>query len=440
MFSKYFIFENPKDVDYSLFRKLNLQHNREVSSKIAIGAFLLFILAHLVWNVFNLNENFSQANYLNSNVRILVIVSFIITIYNYLIKSKKIVEKEFITQFFIMLFAVTLLSVTSMNSFVLSFNPKNNLTPILLGAIATSALFRFNVLESIVVYLLGLFLFASLFVVWPDTQTKFALNFIVVFNIYVLAFLINRTIFTNAYRYFQQLRLVESINFSLKSAVKQKDEVLEIVAHDLRGPVANIKELAAFIVESDYSKTELDKIIPLIKESCENAEDVIKDLISIAKIKYIDEPIETVCLNDLLFSISNNIKKNNPDRQIIFYQNTNKIYADIYSDKLKRIIFNLLSNSLKFTPVDKKIELVFYETETRVVIEIKDEGIGVEKEYIDQLFKKFSKASKTGLNGEESVGLGLFIVKELTELMNGEIEFIPNKITGSIFRISFPKH
>lgn len=439
MFSKYFIFENPKDIDYSLFRKLSLQHNREIGTKIAIGAFFLFILVHIIWNVFDLDRESTQISYFNINVRVLVIVSFIVTIYHFLVKFKKIKENEKLSQFITILFAITLLGVTCVNSFVFTFNPKNNLTPILIGAIATSALFRFNVLESMFVFIMGLLFFASLFIFWPDTQIRFALNFIVVFNIYVLAFLINRTIFTNAYHYFQQLRLIESINFSLKNSVKQKDEVLEIVAHDLRGPVANIKELIVFIEESDHSRVENEKIIQMIKESCNNAEDVIKDLLSIAKIKYVDEPIETVCLNDILLEITNNVIKNNPDRHIYFHQKPNKIYAEIYTDKLKRIIFNLLSNSLKFTPDDKKIEVDFYETNTKNIIEIKDEGIGVDKDYIDQLFKKFSKASKTGLHGEESVGLGLFIVKELTELMNGQIEFIPNKFTGSVFRISFPR-
>jgi two-component system sensor histidine kinase VicK len=439
MFSKYFIFENPKDIDYALFRKRCLQHNRETSTILAIAALTLFIVLHTVWYFFELSKEFPQEKYFTINLRILSIVSLLVIIYNYLIKRNRITENEYVTQFFVILISLSVLIMSCINSFVISLNPKNNLTPILIGAIATCTLFRFNVRETIFVYLSGLLVFASLFFIWSETQIKFALNFSVVFNIYMLSFIINRTIFTNAYRSFQQLRVIESINISLKNAIKQKDDVLEIVAHDLRGPISNIKELANLIEESDNPLEDCKKFLPLVKESCTNAEEVISDLIAIARIKNIVEPIETVCLNDILKSIYTSTINNNPTRNIEFKDYSEKLYSKIYSEKFKRIIVNLLSNSLKFTPDDKKIEISFYESGLFNIIEIKDQGIGVNKEEVDQLFKKFSSASKTGLKGEESIGLGLFIVKELSELMDGEITFKPTPGGGSTFSLRFPK-
>lgn len=440
MFSKYFIFENPKDIDYALFRKRCLKHNRETSTILSIAILILFIVLNTVWYYFDLSKDFPQERYFSINLRILSIVALIVISYNYAVKKELFKEIEYLTQFFVIFISLAVLIMSCINAFVISLNPKNNLTPILIGAIATCTLFRYNVRETIFVYLTGLLVFASLFFVWAESQTKFALNFSVVFNIYLLSFIINRTIFTNAYRSFQQLRTIESINITLKNTIKQKDEVLEIVAHDLRGPIANIKEIAAMIEDSDNLIEDCKKYIPYVRESCINAEEVIRDLISIARIKNIVEPIETVCLNDILFAIYTSTQNSNPDRNITFRPTTRKLYSKIYADKLKRIIINLLSNSIKFTPVDKKIEIVLYEESSRNIIEIKDEGIGIDKSVVDQLFKKFSKASKVGLHGEESVGLGLYIVKELTELMNGDISFEPNDTNGSTFRVSFPKN
>lgn len=440
MFAKYFIFENPKGIDYDIFRKRCLQHNRETSTAVAIASLTLFIVLHSIWYYFELSRDIPQGKYFSFNLRVLSILSLIVIGYNYSVKTKKIVENEFVTQFFIILLSIAILSMSSINSFVISLNPKNNLTPILIGAIATSALFRFNVRESILVYILGLLVFSSLFLIWSESQLKFALNFSVVFNIYLLAFIINRTILSNAYRHFQQLRIIESINFTLKNTIKQKDDVLEIVAHDLRGPIANISELALLIEDSGNNKSEIDNLLPLIKQSCVNADEVINDLLSIARIKNIDTPIETVCINDVLNTICSSIKSANPYRTIKYHDYHKKLYSKLYTDKFKRIILNLLSNSLKFTPDDKDIRIVLYEQNNKNIIEIQDQGIGIDKENVDQLFKKYSKASKLGINGEESVGLGLYIVKELSSLMNGEIEYLENPIGGSIFRLSFPNN
>lgn len=440
MFSNYYIFENPKDIDYALFRKRCLQHNRETSTILALAALTLFIVLHSIWYFFELSKELPQEKYFTINLRILSIVSFIVIIYNYLIKKNRITEIEFVTQFFVILISLSVLIMSCINSFVISLNPKNNLTPILIGAIATCTLFRFNVRETIFVYLSGLLVFASLFFIWSETQIKFALNFSVVFNIYMLSFIINRTIFTNAYRSFQQLRTIESINITLKSAIKQKDEVLEVVAHDLRGPISNIKELANLIEESETQTEDSKKLLSYIKDSCVNAEEVINDLIAIARIKNIAEPIETVCLNEIVNTIYTSTKKTNPSRNIVFNNYSKNLYSKIYADKLKRILMNLLSNSLKFTPDDKKIEIELTEFGTSNIIAIKDQGIGVDQKDIHQLFKKYSSASKTGLKGEESIGLGLFIVKELSELMDGEITFQPTLGGGSTFRLRFPKN
>lgn len=435
-----YIFETPKDIDYDLFRQKYLEHNRERSMMLAMGALTIFIVLNLIWKLFSVPSDFPQASYFATNLRILAISSIIVIGYNYLYKRVKVFQHELVNQLVIIVYALCILSLSCVNSFVISLNPRNNLTPILIGAIVTSTLFRFSVWESLFLYISGLVFFASLFFIWPDSRSNFAINISVVFNIYLMAFIINRSILANAYRLFKQIRLTESINTTLKNTIKQKDDVLEIVVHDLRGPIANIKEMSWQIEHSDNKDVEYTTYLPLIQESCINAEMVIHDLISIAKIKNIEEPLNAVCINDLSESVVNFIRSTNPNRKIIFTSSTKKYYSTLYPDKLKRILLNLLGNALKFTPEDKKIEIAVYKSDSNHVIDVIDEGIGIEESLRSHLFDKFSKASKTGLKGEESVGLGLYIVKELTELMDGTIEYVPNASGGSIFRLKFPKH
>lgn len=435
-----FLYKNPVDIDYVLYRKKYLAQNRERSVMLSIGALIIYIVLNSIWLYFDISTESTNINYFSRNLIILSITALIVLSYNYFYSRVQFLQNEILSQAIILLISICILSTSSLNSFVISQDPKNNLTPILVGAISVSSLFRFNVLEGLFLNIVGLIFFSSLFFIWPNSQYKYAMNLSVVFNIYLLAFIINRSIHNNAYRLFKQIRMNESINFTLKNTIKQKDDVLEIVVHDLRGPIANIKEMAWQIEHAANKEAEYNTYLPLIQESCDNAEMVINDLISVAKIKNIEDPINTVCINDLTGTLVDFIRNTNPTRKIIYTASAKKYYSTIYPDKLKRILLNLISNSLKFTPDNKKIEVKLYEFGNYNIIEVSDEGVGIDPALTNNLFDKFSKASKTGLKGEESVGLGLYIVKVLTELMNGKVEYFPNGSQGSIFRLSFPKH
>ena len=435
-----FLYKNPIDIDYVLYRKKYLAQNRERSVMLSIGALILYIVLNSFWLYFDVSKESTQINYFATNIKILSIVALIVLSYNYFYSKVQFLQSETLSQFIILIISICILSTSSINSFVISQDPKNNLTPILVGAIAISTLFRFNIFEGLFLKIVGLILFSSLFLIWPNSQYKYVMNLSVVFNIYLLSFVINRSIHINAYRLFKEIRLNESTNFTLKNIIKQKEDVLEIVVHDLRGPIANIKEMTWQIEHATNKEAEYNTYLPLIQESCENAEMVINDLISVAKIKNIEDPINTTCLNDLTATLVDFIRNTNPTRKITYTASAKKYYSTIYPDKLKRVLLNLISNSLKFTPDNKKIEVKLYEFGNYNIIEVSDEGVGIDPSFTNNLFDKFSKASKTGLKGEESVGLGLYIVKVLTELMNGKVEYFPNGSQGSVFRLSFPKH
>ncbi|WP_230145323.1 MULTISPECIES: sensor histidine kinase KdpD [unclassified Pedobacter] len=116
-----------------------------------------------------------------------------------------------------------------------------------------------------------------------------------------------------------------------------------------------------------------------------------------------------------------------------------RIFAEIDEDKFMQVINNLISNSLKFTPKNGNIDVYLTESKKQILITVADNGIGIPKEYHATLFEKFTNARRNGLNGEQSTGLGMSIIKTIVEWHKGKIWFDSEENKGTKFYIELPK-
>jgi len=115
--------------------------------------------------------------------------------------------------------------------------------------------------------------------------------------------------------------------------------------------------------------------------------------------------------------------------------------VNINTDSVKffQIIHNLVSNAIKFTPDGGEIDIVVDEKETSFVFCVRDNGIGIPVALHTSLFEKRTTAGRNGLNNEMSTGLGLSIVKNLVELIGGNLWFESEENKGASFYIELPK-
>lgn len=438
MQSNYYFLSDPKEIEFHSYRRKAIQQNKENSLYLSIAILFMYIVLNSIWYIFDFSKNFPQEKYFSNNLRIVTMLSLLNIAYQSFQHKIKFLQSRYITQLIVVVFSITILSTSSINSYVISLNPRNNLTPILIGAIAISTLFRFSLKECLIVFISGFLIFSSLFLIWQNTMLAFALNLSAVINIYILCFLVNRVLTRNAYRFHKQLQLNESINTTLKTAIEQKDEVLAVVAHDLRNPINNVKQIAQILSSPDHTEEDLKNLLPLIDQSCTSAESIINDLIEISKIKHTHLPLQIENIDDFIESNYKQLIVKYPKRNIELRKKEGSKYAKVYHDKLQRVFDNLISNAIKFTHESDKIEISIYKENLFIIIDIKDEGIGVEEQERSKLFTRYSTSSKMGLNGEVSIGLGLYIVKELVEMMNGNVQYLPNIKKGSIFRVMLP--
>jgi signal transduction histidine kinase len=106
--------------------------------------------------------------------------------------------------------------------------------------------------------------------------------------------------------------------------------------------------------------------------------------------------------------------------------------------KLKRIVVNLLSNALKFTPRGGKVTLSAEHTAATTRISVADTGVGISPEDVNKLFDKYEQARNRATQGEKGTGLGLYITKQLVELHGGTITVESKPGQGSVFHVVIP--
>ncbi len=225
---------------------------------------------------------------------------------------------------------------------------------------------------------------------------------------------------------------------------ESKDRILGTVAHDLRNPIHNIQgmtdilklQLKGKIAEQD------EQIFGMMDKSCKRALTLINELLEISKLE--DENFEMrreqVDLNEFLGLELAVFLEKMKAKELEFVLNISDkdIPVLLNTDSFHRVLSNLLSNAIKFTPRKGTVSVSTKKGEKTVTIIIADTGIGIPKELQNNLFEKFSEASREGLEGEKSTGLGMSIVKQIIKLHQGKVDFESKEGKGTSFKITLP--
>lgn len=232
----------------------------------------------------------------------------------------------------------------------------------------------------------------------------------------------------------------------LKEASKTRDEVISNTVHELRTPlstiVATLDILQSF---DDMPKAEADEFLAQASAACQHMRFLVNDILDSAAIESgafsvdasscsvneIFKAAERVMLpSALASSIELQIEPGDPDI---------KVFAD--QSRVLQILFNLLSNAIKYSPDGRTVTLRAASNPLAAVIEIEDEGDGVPLASRARLFSKFSRLTQNHKHVVEGSGLGLYLAKQLIELMNGSIGYRERDEegqTGSVFWFTLP--
>jgi two-component system, OmpR family, sensor histidine kinase VicK len=231
----------------------------------------------------------------------------------------------------------------------------------------------------------------------------------------------------------------------LERHAAKKDSVLEILSHDLAAPLTNIQGLADALAESTHTcenTEEVNRLVRMIGDSAGRSVRLIREFVQLEFLESsrVDLLARRVELVSILEEVLEQYKgsEGRIKKRFTLTSNLPKVYAKVDQNKFMQVINNLFSNAIKFTEDGGEIHLGLEAKEDKVLITVKDDGIGIPERYHAHLFEKFSPARREGLLGEPSTGLGMSIIRTIVEWHRGRIWFESREGEGTTFYIELP--
>lgn len=250
---------------------------------------------------------------------------------------------------------------------------------------------------------------------------------------------VNKLLKTN-----KKLELSENeLNLALakeKELNELKSRFVSMASHEFRTPLSTIMSSASLIskYKDESHNDKRQKHVNRIKSAVTNLTGILNDFLSLSKIEEGKVQVSNGDINiqDLCDLVVDEVKGLLKNNQMIEQDHESKIV--IHSDKriLKNVLFNLISNAIKYSNPEGVITCKLRTHQNNLIIDIKDQGIGIPENEQKYMFERFFRASN--VETIQGTGLGLNIVKRYVELLGGEISFKSKLGVGTTFTIIIP--
>lgn len=274
-----------------------------------------------------------------------------------------------------------------------------------------------------------------------NTYLSYLTGGAIVIGLLVAAFLV---VYRRANRKLKEVNLVIGKQKEKLALLNQeKNSLISIVSHDLSSPFASIAMWSQLLRKDENLDTDQQMALEKIQDSARNGERLIQRILEIEREGTSIKPleIEETNLSALIAHVTDQfqpkaaakqIRLEGPDPQAAIFMLTDQ-------DLVRRIVENLVSNAIKFSPPGKNIWVRLMDEGQQALVEVADQGPGIPAEEQHLLFAKYAQMSGKPTAGEHSTGLGLSIVKRLVNELNGSVTCTSEKGKGTIFRVIFPK-
>lgn len=234
----------------------------------------------------------------------------------------------------------------------------------------------------------------------------------------------------------KQATFIAQQNLELKKINAELDRFVYSASHDLRAPLVSIQGLSKLAIAESQSEVDR-KYFKLINDRVIRLDDFIRDIIEYSRNARTERKLESFSLNPMINEVIENLKYMEGADRITFSvcSNVEEVHTD--KSRLKVVLSNIISNAIKYHNLrqdNPNVEIVSNQLESTVCIRIKDNGIGIPEEAREKIFDMFYRASDRAGGS----GLGLYIVKEIVEKLEGSITVNSVFGEGTTFEVRIP--
>lgn len=285
------------------------------------------------------------------------------------------------------------------------------------------------------VLVLSLWILTASLLTIQDIDTSHAVTGITLIISIIFGFILIQSVRNEV----SQREKIEKLAFDLTSANnrlleidKQKSEFVSFATHQLRAPLTAMKGYTSLILEGEMGKVnpEVKQAVKRIFDSSSTLENIVDDYLNISRIELgtLQYNFDMVDLKNVLENVVEELRPNIEKKGLAFDLNINPsginsrfiVRAD--KDKIKQVISNLIDNSVKYTPSGSIDISLNKDVNTRkILISIKDTGVGISPDVMPKLFSKFVRADNANKQNIFGTGLGLYIASQIALAHHGRI-------------------
>lgn len=224
----------------------------------------------------------------------------------------------------------------------------------------------------------------------------------------------------------------------------QKDSFLDMITHNLSGPLMLSQNLLTWVqrsLKASPQGSQIESLLSMLQESTQECIDIVEDFLSQEHKESQGIYVRKTRFNivDKINTVLEKLQELSPEKNFSLTVNVKDNNINTDSVKFFQIIHNIISNAIKFTDKNGHIDITVNEDGSDYIFSVADDGIGIPEDLKPHIFDKKSIAGRRGLEGEKSHGVGLSIIKKLTDVIGGKLWFESNEGKGSVFYLRLPK-
>jgi signal transduction histidine kinase/tetratricopeptide (TPR) repeat protein len=242
----------------------------------------------------------------------------------------------------------------------------------------------------------------------------------------------------------EQNKLIEEQYQQLLNINEEKNILMKILAHDLRNPLSTAMSMTELVrFEKGNLSAEQYQASEIIWRGLNRMNDMIRKILDIKAVESQNVLLEFdhINVNEIIHPLENTFAAEAEQKNIKlhFLSEHDELFIRADRNYFNQVVENLVSNAIKFSRQDTSVYVALSDKNDHIRVTVQDEGPGIPAEELPQLFKKYQKLSTKPTAGEQSIGLGLSIVKKYVEVMNGQVWCESQVGVGTKFIVEFKK-